>query len=176
MSNQEQLAEGTSSTETLVDTVKTELIYKLKLCIDEINTEVDEVTYENIWSYEKMNRILANLRKLDPNWTIDGGFDKPGMWDLTDMLEGILKHRIIDIEIDDQDIENLDLESYNEFHKALIDMRKRDPRWSINGTRRNLDKPIKSRNIGLPTNSSESESENERPDDRTMAGTAHAYR
>ena len=37
MSNQEQLAEGTSLTETLVDTVKTELIYKLKLCIDEIN-------------------------------------------------------------------------------------------------------------------------------------------
>ncbi len=64
MSNQEQLAEGTSSTETLVDTVRTELIYKLKLCIDGINTEVDEVTYENIWSYEKMNRILANLRKL----------------------------------------------------------------------------------------------------------------
>ncbi len=62
MSNQEQLAEGTSLTETLVNTVKTELVYKLKLCIDEINTEVDEVTYENIWSYEKMNRILANLR------------------------------------------------------------------------------------------------------------------
>jgi hypothetical protein len=55
-------------------------------------------------------------------------------------------------------------------------MRKRNPSWSINGTRRNLDKPIKSRNIGLPTNSSESESENEHPDDRTMAGTAHAYR
>ncbi len=55
-------------------------------------------------------------------------------------------------------------------------MRKRDPRWSINGTRRNLDKLIKSRNIDLPTNSSESESENERPDDRTNEGTAHAYR
>jgi hypothetical protein len=67
MSNQEQLVEGTSLTETLVDTVKTELIHKLKLCIDEINTEVDKVTYENIWSYEKMNKILANLRKLDPN-------------------------------------------------------------------------------------------------------------
>ncbi len=104
MSNQEQLAEGTSLTETLVDTVKTELIYKLKLCIDEINTEVDKVTYENIRSYEKMNKVLANLRKLDPNWTINGGFDKPGMWDLTDMLEGILKHRIIDIEIDDQNV------------------------------------------------------------------------
>ena len=176
MSNQEQLVEGASLTETLVDTVKTGLIHKLKLCIDEINTEVDKVTYENIWSYEKMNKILANLRKLDPNWTIDGGFDKPGMWDLTDMLEGILKHRIIDIEIDDQDIENLDLESYNEFHKALIDMRRRDPNWSINGTRRNLDKPIKSRNIGLPTNSSESESENEHPDDRINVGTTHADR
>jgi hypothetical protein len=176
MSNREQLAEGTSLTETLVDTVKIELIYKLKLCIDEINTEVDKVTYENIRSYEKMNKVLANLRKLDPNWTIDGGFDKPGMWDLTDMLEGILKHRIIDIEIDDQDIENLDLESYNEFHKALIDMRRRDPSWSINGTRRNLDKPIKSRNIGLPTNSSESENENEHPDDRINADTTHAYR
>ncbi len=55
-------------------------------------------------------------------------------------------------------------------------MRRRDPSWSINGTRRNLDKPIKSGNIGLPTNSSESESENERPDDRIMTGTAHAYR
>ena len=176
MSNQEQLVAGTSLTETLVDTVKTGLIHKLKLCIDEIDTEVDKVTYENIWSYEKMNKILANLRKLDPNWTIDGGFDKPGMWDLTDMLEGILKHRIIDIEIDDHDIENLDLESYNEFHKALIDMRKRDPSWSINGTRRNLDKPIKCRNIGLPTNSSESESENEHLDDRKNASTAHADR
>jgi len=70
----------------------------------------------------------------------------------------------------------LDLESYNEFHKALIDVRKRDPGWSINGTRRNLSKPIKCRNIGLPTNSSESESENEHLDDRINNGTAHTDR
>ena len=81
------------------------------------------------------------------------------MWNFIDIYEGILKHRIIDIEIDDQDIENLDLEGYEELHKALIDIRKRDPDWSINGTKRNLSKQIRSRDIGLPTNSSESEDE-----------------
>jgi hypothetical protein len=123
-----------------------------------------------------MNGILANLRKLDPRWTIDGGFDKPGMWNFIDIYEGILKHRIIDIEIDDQDIENLDLEGYEEFHKALIDIRKRDPDWSINGTKRNLIKPIRSRDIGLPTNSSESEDENSGDRTRMDVEVTHSSR
>ena len=151
--------------QTLVSTIREDLIHKLKQCIDEINTEVTKVTYENIESYEKMNKILANLRKLDPKWTIDGGFDKPGMWNFTDMLEGILKHRIIDIEIDEQDIENLDLEGYEEFHTALINIREKDPGWSINGTRRDYNRLFSSTDIGLPKfeNSSEDKNENETP-------------
>jgi len=52
--------------QTLVSTIRADLIHKLKQCIAEINTEVTKVTYDNIESYEKMNKILANLRKLDP--------------------------------------------------------------------------------------------------------------
>ncbi len=70
-----------------------------------------------------MNKILANLWKLYPRWTIEGGFDKPGMWNSTDMLEGILKYHILDVEIIEQDEENLDLEGFEEFHQALIDIR-----------------------------------------------------
>jgi hypothetical protein len=34
--------------QTLVSTIRADLIHKLKQCIDEINTEVTKVTYENI--------------------------------------------------------------------------------------------------------------------------------
>jgi hypothetical protein len=39
------------------------------------------------------------------------------------MLEGILKYHILDVEIIEQDEENLDLEGFEEFHQALIDIR-----------------------------------------------------
>jgi hypothetical protein len=140
MSELERLEDNNNSTETLVDTVKTDLIQKFKSCIDGINTEVEKVSYENIRSYEEMNKILVNIRNLDPTWRIKGGFEKQGMWNQLDILEGILKERIRDIEIDEQDLEDLDLEGYGEFHQALADIRKVNPEWSINGTKRSLKK------------------------------------
>ncbi len=118
------------------------------------------MTYENIHSYEEMNPILANLRKLNPEWTIKGGFDKQGKWNFTDILENILKQRIIEIEIDELDIENLDLEGYGEFHTALRDIREKDPGWSINGTRREYNKLFSSTEVGLPKPNNSSEDEN----------------
>ncbi len=43
----------------------------------------------NITQYEKLNEVLINLRRLDPEWNIDSNSDKP--WSFKYMLEGILR-------------------------------------------------------------------------------------
>ncbi len=50
------------NTEALVDTIKSELVEKFKICIDKINTEKRVVDKDNWEVYVKMNKVLHNLR------------------------------------------------------------------------------------------------------------------
>jgi hypothetical protein len=59
----EKMAESSKeNTEALVDTIKSELVEKFKICIDKINTEKRVVDKDNWEVYVKMNKVLHNLR------------------------------------------------------------------------------------------------------------------
>ena len=62
--------------ETLVDTIKTNLVYQFKIRIDETNTEVVVINGSNIDQYEKLNKILVNIRRLDPSWSINSNSNR----------------------------------------------------------------------------------------------------
>ena len=101
MSTFAKLEENYDSKETLVDTIKTDLIRQFKMCVDDINTEIIVINESNVMQYEKLNEVLINLRRLDPKWNIDSNSDKP--WSFKYMLEGILRCRILEIDISDLD-------------------------------------------------------------------------
>ena len=77
MSTFAKLEENYDSKETLVDTIKTDLVSQFKMCIDDINTEIIVINESNVTQYEKLNEVLINLRRLDPEWNIDSNSDKP---------------------------------------------------------------------------------------------------
>jgi hypothetical protein len=141
-------AETDDSKEALVNTIKTDLIRQFKVCIDEINTEIVVINDNNVKQYEKLNEVLINLRRLDPNWSIDSNSDKP--WSFKYILEGILRLRIIEIDI--TDLDTLDMDGYENFHDALRDLRSDDPGWSINNTRRDFPVLLTPEDIGLMNN------------------------
>jgi len=63
--------ENYDSKETLVDTIKTDLVSQFKMCVDDINTEIIVINENNVEQYEDLNEVLINLRRLDPKWNID---------------------------------------------------------------------------------------------------------
>jgi len=134
--------------ETLVDTIKISLVYQFKIRIDEINTEVVVINDNNIEQYEKLNEILVNIRRLDPNWSINSNSNKP--WSFKYMLENNLRLRILEIDITDLDI--LDMDGYENLHDSLRDLRLEDPGWSINNTRRDFPILLTPTDIGLINN------------------------
>ncbi len=152
MSTFARLEENYDSKETLVDTIKTDLIRQFKICVDNINTEVIIINENNVGQYEDLNEVLINLRRLDSKWNIDSNSDKP--WKFKYMLEENLRRRILEIEI--SDLDTIDIEGYEKFHDALRDLRAEDPGWSINNTRRNFLVLLTSEDIGLMNNHLES--------------------
>ena len=60
------------NTEAIIDTIKGELAIGFKNCIDKIDTEKKVVDRYNWEIYVKINKILHNSRRLDPQWTIEG--------------------------------------------------------------------------------------------------------
>ncbi len=66
---------------------------------------------------------------------------------LVAMLEGIIKKRILEIDL--SEIDSIDLEGYLELHQSLKDVREHDPSWSIDRTRRNPPNLLTSTQIGL---------------------------
>jgi hypothetical protein len=152
MSTFTKLEENYDSKETLVDTIKTNLVNQFKICVDDINTEIIIINESNVEQYEKLNEVLINLRRLDPEWNIDSNSDKP--WKFKYMLEGNLRRRILEIDI--SDLDTLDMDGYEKFHDALRDLRAEDPGWSINNTRRNVPILLTSEDIGLMNNHLES--------------------
>jgi len=144
--------ENYDSKETLVDTIKTDLVHQFKMCVDDINTEIIVINESNVTQYEKLNEVLINLRRLDPEWNIDSNSDKP--WSFKYMLEGILRCRILEIDI--SDLDTLDMDGYENFHDSLRDLRIEDPGWSINNTRRDFPILLTSEDIGLMNNHLES--------------------
>jgi hypothetical protein len=120
--------------------------------IQAINTEIIVINESNVTQYEKLNEVLINLRRLDPEWNIDSNSDKP--WSFKYMLEGILRCRILEIDI--SDLDTLDMDGYENFHDSLRDLRVEDPGWSINNTRRDFPILLTSEDIGLMNNHLES--------------------
>ena len=70
------------------------------------------------------------------------------------MLEGILRCRILEIDI--SDLDTLDMDAYENFHDSLRDLRAEDPGWSINNTRRDFPILLTSEDLGLMNNHLES--------------------
>jgi hypothetical protein len=138
--------------ETLVDTIKTDLIRQFKMCVDNINTEIITINENNVEQYEDLNEVLINLRKLDSKWNINSNSDKP--WKFKYMLEENLRRRILEIDI--SDLDTMDIDGYEKFHDALRDLRIEDPGWSINNTRRSFLVLLTSEDIGLMNNHLES--------------------
>ena len=134
--------------ETLVDTIKINLVYQFKIRIDETNTEVVVINDSNIGQYEKLNEILVNIRRLDPSWSINSNPNKP--WSFKYMLENNLRLRILEIDI--TDLDTLDMDGYENLHDSLRDLRLEDPGWSINNTRRDFPILLTPTNIGLMNN------------------------
>jgi hypothetical protein len=66
MSSFVKIEEHYDSKETLVDTIKTDLVNQFKMCVDDINTEIIVINESNVTQYEKLNEVLINLRRLDP--------------------------------------------------------------------------------------------------------------
>ena len=58
MSTFAKLEENYDSKETLVDTIKTDLIRQFKMCVDNINTEIIVINESNVMQYEKLNDCL----------------------------------------------------------------------------------------------------------------------
>ena len=134
--------------ETLVDTIKVNLVYQFKTRIDETNTEVVVINDSNIGQYEKLNEILVNIRRLDPSWSINSNSNKP--WSFKYMLENNLRLRILEIDI--TDLDTLDMDGYENLHDSLRDLRLEDPGWSINNTRRDFPILLTPTDIGLINN------------------------
>ena len=134
--------------ETLVDTIKINLVYQFKIRIDETNTEVVVINDSNIGQYEKLNEILVNIRRLDPSWSINSNSNKP--WSFKYMLENNLRLRILEIDI--TDLDTLDMDGYENLHDSLRDLRLEDPGWSINNTRRDFPILLTPTDIGLINN------------------------
>jgi hypothetical protein len=152
MSTFAKLEENYDLKETLVDTIKIDLIRQFKMCVDEINTEIIVINESNVKQYEDLNEVLINLRRLDSKWNIDSNSDKP--WKFKYMLEENLRRRILEIDI--SDLDTIDIEGYEKFHDALRDLRAEDPGWSIDNTRRSFLVLLTSEDIGLMNNHLES--------------------
>jgi hypothetical protein len=152
MSTFAKLEENYDLKETLVDTIKIDLIRQFKMCVDEINTEIIVINESNVKQYEDLNEVLINLRRLDSEWNIGSNSDKP--WKFKYMLEENLRRRILEIDI--SDLDTIDIEGYEKFHDALRDLRAEDPGWSIDNTRRSFLVLLTSEDIGLMNNHLES--------------------
>jgi len=152
MSTFAKLEENYDLKETLVDTIKIDLIRQFKMCVDEINTEIIVINESNVKQYEDLNEVLINLRRLDSKWNIGSNSDKP--WKFKYMLEENLRRRILEIDI--SDLDTLDMDGYENFHDSLRDLRVEDPGWSINNTRRDFPILLTSEDIGLMNNHLES--------------------
>jgi hypothetical protein len=152
MSTFAKLEENYDLKETLVDTIKIDLIRQFKMCVDEINTEIIVINESNVKQYEDLNEVLTNLRRLDSKWNIDSNSDKP--WKFKYMLEENLRRRILEIDI--SDLDTIDIDGYEKFHDALRDLRAEDPGWSIDNTRRSFLVLLTSEDIGLMNNHLES--------------------
>jgi len=133
------------NTEAIVDTIKSELAIGFKNCIDKIDTEKKVVDRYNWEIYVKMNKILHNSRRLDPQWAIEG--DIGNSWSLCSILERDFKHKILNIDL--SEIDSIDLEGYEELHQSLKDLRANNPSWSINKTRRGSPILLTPTQIGL---------------------------
>jgi hypothetical protein len=133
------------NTETIVDTIKSELVIGFKNCIDKVDTDKKVVDRYNWEIYVKMNKILHNLRRLDPQWTVEGKIDNT--WSLSSILERDFKCKILNIDL--SEIDSIDLEGYEELHQSLKDIRETNPNWSINKTKRNLPTLLTPIQIGL---------------------------
>jgi hypothetical protein len=72
------------NTEALVDTINSELVMGFKNCIDKIDIDKRVVDRDNWEIYVKLNKILHNLKRLDPQWTIEGSLDN--VWSLSSIL------------------------------------------------------------------------------------------
>ena len=133
------------NTEAIVDTIKSELAIGFKDCIDKIDTEKKVVDRYNWEIYVKINKILHNSRRLDPQWTIEG--DIGNSWSLRSILERDFKYKILNIDL--SEIDSIDLEGYEELHQSLKDLRTNNPGWSINKTRRSSPILLTPTQIGL---------------------------
>jgi hypothetical protein len=133
------------NTEAIIDTIKSELAIGFKNCIDKIDTEKKVVDRYNWEIYVKINKILHNSRRLDPQWTIEG--DIGNSWSLNSILERDFKSKILNIDL--SEIDSMDLEGYEELHQSLKDLRVNNPGWSINKTRRSSPILLTPTQIGL---------------------------
>jgi hypothetical protein len=133
------------NTEAIVDTIKSELAIGFKDCIDKVDTEKKVVDGYNCEIYVKINKILHNLRRLDPQWAIEG--DIGNSWSLSNILERDFKYIILNIDL--SEIDSIDLEGYEELHQSLKDLRENNPGWSVNKTRRSSPILLTSTQIGL---------------------------
>jgi hypothetical protein len=133
------------NTEAIVDTIKSELAIGFKNCIDKIDTEKKVVDRYNWEIYVKINKILHNSRRLDPQWAIEGDIGSP--WSLHSILERDFKSKILNIDL--SEIDSIDLEGYEELHQSLKDLRANNPGWSVNKTRRSSPILLTPMQIGL---------------------------
>jgi len=133
------------NTEAIVDTIKSELAIGFKNCIDKIDTGKKVVDRYNWEIYVKVNKILHNSRRLDPQWAIEG--DIGNSWSLRSILERDFKSKILNIDL--SEIDSIDLEGYEELHQSLKDLRTNNPGWSTNKTRRSSPILLTPTQIGL---------------------------
>ncbi len=138
------------NTEAIVDTIKSELAISFKSCIDKIDTEKKVVDRYNWEIYVKINKILHNSRRLDPQWAIEG--DIGNSWSLSSILERDFKYKILNIDL--SEIDSIDLEGYEELHQSLKDLRENNPSWSVNKTRRSSPILLTSTQTGLQEDTS----------------------
>ncbi len=133
------------NTEAIIDTIKSELAIGFKNCIDKIDTEKKVVDRYNWEIYVKMNKILHNSRRLDPQCAIEGNIGNS--LSLSSILERDFKYKILNIDL--SEIDSIDLEGYEELHQSLKDLRVKNPSWSTNKTRRSSPILLTPTQIGL---------------------------
>jgi hypothetical protein len=138
------------NTEAIVDTIKSELAIGFKNCIDKVDTDKKVVDRYNWEIYVKINKILHNSRRLDPQWAIEGNIGNS--WSLSSILERDFKYKILNIDL--SEIDSIDLEGYEELHQSLKDLRENNLNWSVNKTRRSSPTLLASTQIGLQENTS----------------------
>ena len=142
----EKMADSSKeNTEAIVDTIKSELAIGFKNSIDKIDTEKKVIDRYNWEIYVKMNKILQNSKRLDPQWAIAG--DIGNSWSLRSILERDFKSKILNIDLSEFD--SIDLEGFEELHQSLKDLRASNPGWSINKTRRSSPILLTPTQIGL---------------------------